>query len=147
MNTEVVEVAIEKYVQERMKQGRQRAREHFLAYAYLKLGGEELTEFMKKAGGLSRYYIKYLKAMENPLRGPEMWWLATMVLVGIYSCYLLGVEDKRFVGIMVFSGTLVHMLALVKLVAGKWSETGVMIAIYREIAEIAENEIAGAAGS
>jgi hypothetical protein len=144
MNTQTIEVAIDKYVQERMAQGRQRASEHFLAYAYMKCGGDEAREFMKKAGGLCRYYISYLKVMENPFRGPEMWWLATMVLVGIFSCYLMGVEDEQLLGIVIFSGTLVHFYALIKLVAKKWSDTGVMIAIYCEIAEIAENELAGA---
>lgn len=145
MNTETVEVAIEKYVNERMEQGKERASEHFIAYAYLKYGGEELKEFMKRAGGLARYYINYLKVMENPFRGPEMWWFATMLLVGIYSCYLMGSEDQRVLGILIFSGTLVHFCALVQEVAKKWKDTGVMIAIYREIAEMAEHEIAGAA--
>lgn len=145
MDTETIEVAIEKYVNERMEQGKKRASEHFIAYAYLKHGGEELREFMKKAGGLARYYIDYLRVMENPFRGPEMWWLATMVLVGIYSCYLMGTEDQRLLGILIFSGTLVYFCALIRLVAKKWSETGVMIAIYREIAEIADNEAAGTA--
>jgi hypothetical protein len=142
MKTEPIEVAIDMYVQERMHKGKQRAREHFLAYAYLKYGGAEVRDFMKKAGGLCRYYIDYLRVMENPFRGPEMWWFATMVLVAIYSCYLMGQEDDRLIGIMVFSGTLVNFGALVRAVAKKWSETGVMIAIYREIAEIAENEAA-----
>jgi hypothetical protein len=141
MNTELIEVAIDKYVKERMQQGKQRAREHFLAYAYVKQSGAEVRDFMKKAGGLCRYYIDYLRVMENPFRGPEMWWFATMVLVGIFSCYLMELEDERLLGIMVFSGTLVHFCMLVHTVVKKWSETGVMIAIYREIAEIAENEV------
>ena len=77
MNTETIEVAIDKYVQERMEQGRQRAAEHFLAYAYLKHGGSEINEFMKKACGLSRYYMDYLKVMENPFKGPEMAFLGS----------------------------------------------------------------------
>ena len=145
MNTETIEVAIDNYVHERMEQGKQRASEHFLAYAYLKCGGDELREFMKKTGGLCRYYIDYLRVMENPFRGPEMWWLAIMVLLGVFSCYLMGQEDQRLIGIVVFSGTLVHFCALVRQVAKKWSDTGVMIAIYREIMEIAEHEVAGKA--
>lgn len=145
MNTETIETAIDKYVHERMEQGKQRASEHFLAYAYLKHGGDEVREFMKKAVGLSRYYINFLTAMENPFRGPELFWLASMFLVGIYSCYLMELDDLRLPGIMVFSGTIVHAGALIIEVAKKWSKTGVMIAIYREIAEIAEKEVAGAA--
>ena len=144
MNTETIEKAIEKYVQERMEQGKKRASEHFLAYAYLKHGGGEVREFMKRAAGLSRYYMEFLRVMENPFKGPEMAWFATMVMVGVYSCYLMGVDDERLLGIMVFSGTLVNFCSLVRMVAQKWSEIGVMIAIYREIAEIADNEMAGA---
>ncbi|HEX8960892.1 MAG TPA: hypothetical protein VF775_04900 [Geobacteraceae bacterium] len=144
MNTEVIEEAIDKYVNERMTQGRERASAHFIAFAYLRDGGCEIREFMKKAGGLSRYYIDFLKVMENPFRGPEMWWFATMVVIGIFSCYLMGTEDEQLLGIMIFSGTLVHFGALVRLVAKKWSDTGVMIAIYREIAEIADREVSGA---
>lgn len=145
MNTETIEAAIDNYVHERMAQGKQRAREHFLAYAYLRHGGDELKLFMKKAGGLCRYYVDYLGVMENPFRGPEMWWLASVVPVSIYSCYLMGLEEKRLFGIMVFAATLVYFCSLVRRVARKWSETGVMIAIYREIAEIADKEMAGAA--
>ena len=144
MKTETIETAIEKYVRERMEQGKQRACEHFLAYAYLKHGRDEVREFMKKAVGLSRYYINYLTAMENPFRGPELFWFASMLLVGIFSGYLMEFEDQRLFGIMVFSGTLVHGSALIVAMAKKWSETGVMIAIYREIAEIAEHEVSEA---
>lgn len=145
MNTETIEAAIDKYVNERMEQGKARASEHFLAYAYLKHGGDEIREFMKKTGGLARYYIDFLRVMENPFRGPEMALLATMIVIGIYSCYLMGTDDEQILGIMVFAGTLVHFLGLIRLVAKKWSDTGVMIAIYREIAEIAEKEITGTA--
>ncbi len=145
MNTEVIEEAIDKYVNERMTQGKERASAHFVAFAYLRDGGGEIREFMKKAGGLARYYIDFLRVMENPFRGPEMWWLATMIVIGIFSCYLMGTEDEQLLGIMIFSGTLVHFGALVRLVAKKWSDTGVMIAIYREIAEIADREVSSAA--
>jgi hypothetical protein len=145
MNTETIEVAIDKYVQVRKVQGRQRATESFLAYAYLKCGRDEAKEFMKKVGGLCRYNMNYLRIMENPFRGPEIWWFGLMVLVGAVSCYLMELDESHLVGIVVFSGTLVHAVALLRLTARKWSETGVMIAIYREISEIAENELAGTA--
>ncbi|HLO26785.1 MAG TPA: hypothetical protein VK187_11775 [Geobacteraceae bacterium] len=144
MNTETIETAIDKYVHERMAQGKKQASEHFLAYAYLKCGGDEVREFMKKAVGLSRYYINFLTAMENPFRGPELFWFASMLLVGIFSCYLMEIDDQRLLGIMVFSGTLVHACGLIVAMARKWCETGLMIAIYREIAEIAEREVSDA---
>jgi hypothetical protein len=142
MNTQSIDEAIDKYVHERMVKGRKRASERFLSYAHLKYAGEELAVFMKKVGGLSRYYMDFLNVMENPFRGPELAWLASMIVVGIYSCYLLTSEDSRLTGIMVFSGTLVHGWALLRMACQKWREIGVMIAIYREIAEIADQEAA-----
>ncbi len=140
MNTRSVEEAIDKYVNERMEKGRKRASERFLAYAYLKHGGDELREFMKRVGGLTRYYIDFLGVMENPFRGPEMAWLASMLVVGGFSVYLITVETTRTLGIFILSGTLVHAWSLLCLVARKWRDVGVMIAIYREIIELVDRE-------
>jgi len=144
MNTEAIEFAIEKYVHERKELGKQKASEHFIAFVYLKHGGTEIAEFLKKVIGLSRYYIEFLKVIQNPFKGPEMALLASMIAVGIYSCYLVAEEHTRVLGIMVISGTLLHICMLIGAMARKWSETGVMIAIYREIVEIAEHEAADA---
>jgi hypothetical protein len=146
MDTDAIEFAIEKYVQERKELGKQKASEHFIALVYLKHGRTEIAEFLKKVVGLSRYYIDFLKVIQNPFKGPEMALLASMVAVGIYSCYLTAEEHTRVLGITVISGTLLHICLLVGAMARKWSETGVMIAIYREIVEIAEHEVAEAAG-
>jgi hypothetical protein len=141
MTTETVEEAIDKYVHERMAAGKEQASERFLAYAYLKHGGDELREFLKKVRGLTKYYIDFLKLMENPFKGPELAWFASMVVVGIYSCYLVEVEESRAVGIFVLAGTLVHASSLICMTAKKWSDIGVTIAIYREIVQIVENEL------
>ncbi|RII25569.1 MAG: hypothetical protein CXR31_13405 [Geobacter sp.] len=141
MDTRTIDEAIDKYVHERMEKGKKKAVERFLSYVYLRHGGEECREFMKKVGGLSRYYMDFLRVMENPFRGPEMAWLASMLVIGAFSCYLMSVDDEQFVGICVFAGTIVNGGALIRLVFKKWSDVGVMIAIYREIAEIADNEI------
>jgi hypothetical protein len=145
MDTEVIEFAIEKYVQERKELGKQKASEHFIAFVYLKHGRIEIAEFLKRVIGLSRYYIEFLKVIQNPFKGPEMALLASMIAVGIYSCYLAIEEHTRTVGIMVITGTFLHVCMLICALARKWSETGVMIAIYREILEIAEHEAADAA--
>jgi len=145
MDTEAIEVAIEMYVQERKELGRQKASEHFIAFVYLKHGRTEIMEFLKKVIGLSRYYIEFLKVIQNPFKGPEMALLASMVAVGVYACYLAAVEETCLLGIMVLSGTILHVCQLVCAMARKWSDTGVMIAIYREIMEIAEHEAADAA--
>jgi hypothetical protein len=145
MDTNVVEFAIEKYVQERKELGKQKASEHFIAFIYLKHGRTEIAEFLKKVIGLSRYYIEFLKVIQNPFKGPEMALLSSMVAVGIYSFYLATEEQTRILGIMVIAGTLLHVCMLIAAMARKWSETGVMIAIYREIVEIAEHEASDAA--
>ncbi|KAF0220507.1 MAG: hypothetical protein FD174_1161 [Geobacteraceae bacterium] len=140
MNTEVIDEAIDKYVHERMEQGKKKASERFLAYVYLKHGGDDLLEFMKKVGGLSRYYIDFLKVMENPFKGPEVAWLASMLTIAVYACILMASEESRLLGICLFSGTLANGWFLISALAKKWCDTGVMIAIYREIVEIIEKE-------
>ncbi|WP_298435107.1 GSU0071 family protein [Geobacter sp.] len=145
MNAIVIEEAIDRYVHERMNRGKGPAATRFLSYAYLKYGGDDLGEFMNKVEGLSCYYIDYLKVMGNPLKGPELAWFLSMLTVGAASCYLMNSEEFRLAGIMVFAGTLVHAWSLLCHAARKWCETGVMIAIYRELLEIAAGEAGGAA--
>ncbi|RNC65254.1 MAG: hypothetical protein ED859_17820 [Desulfuromonadales bacterium] len=141
MNATVIDEAIDKYVHERMRGGKKTAGARFISYAYLKYGGDEVHEFMEKVGSLSCYYIDYLKVMGNPLKGPELAWFLSMLAVGAVSCYLMNLEEFRFAGMVVFAGTLVHAWSLLCHAAQKWCETGVMIAIYREIQEIVEGEV------
>ena len=140
MDTTVIDEAIDKYVHERMEKGKTRAAERFLSYAYLKCAGDEVGEFLRKAKGLTRYYVDFLTLMENPFKGPELAWFASMIVVGIVSCVMLSEEQTRLAGIFILSGTLVHAWSLLRMVAKKWREIGVMIAIYREIIEIIERE-------
>ncbi|WP_318258427.1 hypothetical protein [Geobacter anodireducens] len=63
-----------------------------------------------------------------------------MVVMGIVSCVMLNEEETRLAGIFILSGTVVHAWSLLRMVAKKWREIGVMIAIYREIIEIIERE-------
>jgi hypothetical protein len=141
MNIETIDEAIDKYVHERIDLGQKRARERFISSIYLKHRGEELQEFMKKVGGLSRYYIDFLKVMENPFKGPEFAWLASMISVAIYAGMLMTTDDERPLGIFLLAGTLVNGISLIVAVAKNWCETGVMIAIYREIVQMIESEV------
>ncbi len=145
MNTEIIDEAIERYVSERMTAGRERARARFISYAHLKYAGEDLVDFMRHAEGLTRYYIDLTRVLENPFRGREMAFFATMLVVAIFSCWLLHDEDTRLSGIFILSGTIVNGVTLLKQIAAKWSESGVMIAIYEEIAALAEHEVAAIA--
>jgi hypothetical protein len=145
MDTRQIDEAIDKYVHERMEKGKKSAAERFLSYAYLKYAGDELTEFLKKVRGLTRYYVDFLTLMENPFKGPELAWFASMVTIGVVSCFMMAEEDNRLIGIFIFSGTLVHAWSLILMIAKKWREIGVMIAIYREILEIVEKESQSAA--
>ena len=145
MNIKSIDEAIEKYALERMEKGKEQARERFLAYAYLKHGGDEIMEFLLKVSGLSRYYIEFLKGMENPFKGPELAWLAVMLAVGVYGFNLMAAEDSRLLGIVLLSGALVHAWSLLHMVTRKMREIGLRIAIYREIVQIVEKEIRGTA--
>lgn len=141
MNTSAIDEAIDKYVADRMKKGKKRASERFLSYAYLRFAGDDLCEFMKNAGGLSRYYMDFLKVMENPFKGPELPWFASMLTVLAVSCFMMTSPDLRTSGIFIFSGTLVCLWTLLRETAKKWRELEVLIAIYREIAELTEYEL------
>ena len=145
MNVTIIDEAIDKYVHERMKRGKEPAVTRFLSYAYLKYGGDELAEFMRKVEGLTCYYIDYLKVMGNPFKGPALAWLLSMFAVGAFSCCLMNSEEFQLAGIVVFAGTLVHAWSLLCHAARQWCEAGVMIAIYREILELAAGEARGPA--
>jgi len=140
MDTKTIDEAIDRYVSERMSAGKERASARFLSYAHLKYAGEDIVEFMRHAKGLTRYYIDLTRVLENPFRGREMAFLATMIVVAIFSCWLIHDEETRLAGICILSGTIVNGSALLKQIAAKWLESGVMIAIYEEIATLAENE-------
>lgn len=141
MNTEIIDEAIDKYVHERMTAGKERATQRFLSYAYLKQGKDGVSEFLVKVRGLSNYYIDFLRVMCNPFKGPELAWLASMITVAIYAIYLMNIEEDRSVGIFLLTGTLVNGCSLARAIAKKWCDSSVMIAIYREIAQIAEHEL------
>ena len=141
MKAEIIDEAIDKYVQERMTNGKARATEHFLCYAYLKQGQEDMTEFLQKVNGLSRYYIDFLKVMANPFKGPELAWFASMLTIATYAVILMTSEEEQLLGILLLAGTLVNGCALLRAIARKWCDIEVMIAIYREIVQIAEHEL------
>ena len=145
MNITTIDEALERYVHERMEKGKEKARERFLAYVYLKHGGDEILDFLLKVAGLARYYIYFLNGMENPFKVRDLAWFATMVAVGVYGCILIGDEESRLLGIFLLSGALVHAWSLLYMVTHKMREIGLRIAIYREIVQIVEKEIRGKA--
>ena len=140
MNIDFIDEAIERYVKERMTTGKEKAWARFLSYAHLKYTGEDIVEFMRHANSLTRYYIDLTKVFENPFRGREMAFLATMLVVAVFSSWLMFDEETQLAGLCVLSGTIVNGWTLLKHIADKWRESGVMIAIYEEIAALAESE-------
>lgn len=141
MNKETVDEAIDKYVTERMEQGRQTAIEHFLARIYLKQQDWEIVETMRRVRGMSRYYIDLTKVMLNPLKGPEIAWLASMVNIAIYALVLISLDDQRMLGIALLSGTIVNGGYLIHSAVQKWCELHVKLAIYNEIIQLADHEL------
>lgn len=140
MKIDLVDEAIERYVNERMAAGPERAASRFLSYVHLKCAGSDVNEFMRHVRRLTRYYINVTKVFGNPFRGVEMAFLLTMLVMAIVSCCLMYDETTRLSGIFVFSGTLVHGIALVRHIARKWLESDVMIAMYEEIVALVERE-------
>jgi len=141
MNIGPIDEALETYVNMRIEKGRERASERFLEYVYLKHGGDEIPDFLLKAGGLARCYIYCLKIAENNLKGKDLAWFAAMAAVALYGCILMATEDTRVEGIFLFSGTLVHAWYLVKTVTRKWRSIGLRISFYKEIIQIIEKEL------
>lgn len=141
MNIATIDEAMERYVHERMEKGKEKARERFLAYVYLKHGGDEILDFLLKVAGLARYYIYFLNGMDNPCKGRDLAWFATMVAIGLYGCILIGDEESQLLGIFLLSGALVHAWSLLRMITHKMREIGIRIAIYREIVQIVENEL------
>jgi hypothetical protein len=143
VNIKYIDEAIEKYLHERMEKGKEKARERFLASAYLKHGGDEVLIFLMKAGGLAGHYIKFLKGMEKPFKWPEFAWFVVMLLVGTYSCTLMESAESRLLGIVLFAGVLTHVWSLLRMVMCKMREIGLRIMLYREIVQIVEKELHG----
>jgi hypothetical protein len=140
MEIELIDEAIDKYVHERLEKGPKQASERFLSYIYFRCRREELPEFLKKAGGLTRYYIDFLIVTGNPLKSPDMAWLASMIIVAVYAGVFIATGSQIMLGICILAGAIVHGAALICHIVRKWCETGVMIAIYREIVQLIDNE-------
>lgn len=141
MITTSIDKAIEQYVIERRRVGRKAAETKFITYTYLASGENDIVSFMKRIRGLASYYIDFLSVLENPFRGPQAAWLALMAIVFPVGIFMMTVDDLRLAGIFITSGTLVNGISLWRVVAAKWLETGVMIALYREIVDLIDNRL------
>lgn len=141
MEKDTVDEAINLYVSERMATGKKNASTHFLACIYLKEQRGEIAESMRRIRGMTRYYIDLVKVTQNPLRGPELAWLGSMLNIAIYSLVLISLEEQRTLGIMLLSGSLVNAGYLLRSAATKWCELHVKVAIYLEIVQITEHEL------
>ena len=141
MNIGPIDEALETYVNVRIEKGKEKASERFLAYVYMKHGSDDILDFLLKVGGLARCYIYCLKIAENPLRGKDLAWFATLAVIAIYGCIQMTMEETRIEGIILFSGSLVHAWALIGMISKKWRSIGVRISIYREVIQIVEKEL------
>jgi hypothetical protein len=141
MNIGAIDEALERYVNERLEKGKEKASERFLAYVYLKHGSDEILDFLLKVGGLARCYIYCLKIVENPLKGQEMGWFAAMAAVGVYGSILMVSCESRTMGIILLAGALAHAWSLLSMTVKKSRAIGVRISIYKEIVQIIEKEL------
>lgn len=140
MNIRAVDEVIQGYVDLRMLKGKSWSAERLLCYAHLMYHGEELLEFLRRVRGLSSYYMDFCSVMKNPLKGPEIAWLAALMSVGFFGCLLLTVDEYRFHGILLAVAVPANIWNLLKAVLRKRCEMGVLAAIYAEIADLAERE-------
>lgn len=141
METQPVDEAIERYVQERKIRGAKEAGARFLSYVHLRYQGKELAEFLKKTSGLLRYYIDFFRVMINPLKGPELAFFATSVSMALFGGMMLLEPEESTLGIILMSGAFVNVWTIGRNVVKKWCDLSVLIAIYREILVLAEQEL------
>lgn len=143
MNIGPIDEALETYVCERLEKGKEKekAGERFLANIYMKHGGDDILEYLLKIGGLARCYIYCLKIADNPLKGPEIGWLAAMAAIGIYGSILTAAAESRSLGIILLTGALVHAWSLLRMMFKKSQAIGMRITVYKEIVQIVENEL------
>lgn len=141
METYHIDEAIERYVRERMARGKEEADSRFLSLIHMRYQGKELKEFLAKTAGLVHYYIDYFRVMVNPLKSPELAFLATAIAMGVYGILMMADEGMRNVGIFILTGAIVNGLSIVKSLIAKWCNLSVLIAIYWEILALAELEL------
>jgi hypothetical protein len=146
MNTQPVDEAIERYVRERQNRGPDAASAHFLRYVHLRYRGRELAEFLDMTSHMIRYSIDYFRLMVNPFKGPELAFFATAVAMAVFGGLMLNEPDEQLPGIFLISGALVHGAAIISRVIKKWCDLNVLIAIYRELLILAEQELLAVKG-
>ncbi|BCS53970.1 GSU0071 family protein [Geobacter sp. SVR] len=141
MTAAKIDEAIECYMKERKKSERKAAETRFLSYAYL-CGTSDTAAFMQRTRSLICYYIDFLSVLENPMRGPQAAWLALMMLIGAFGCYLLA-DGKMSIGLFIIAGMLVNGISLGRAVIAKWIQTSITIALYQEIIELIDRTLPG----
>jgi hypothetical protein len=141
MDMHPVDEAIERYVQERMVKGAKVATARFLSYVHLHYQGKELAEFLRKTSGLVRYYIDFFLVMINPLKGPELAFFASAVSMAVFGGLMMADPEETNLGIVLISGAVVNVWAIGRNVVKKWCDLSVLIAIYREILALTEQEL------
>lgn len=136
-----IDTVIERYAQDRKTGSKQVAQEHFLSYIYVVFDVNSAESFMKRTRGMLSYYINSMSLFENPFRGPEPCWLVLMAMVFAFSLCMLADDDTSLIGFFIAAGTLVNGVSLWRIVFSKWLDTGVMIAIYREIIDLIDSTL------
>jgi hypothetical protein len=144
MNTMPVDEAIERYVRERNERGPNEAAARFLSYAHLRYHGRDLTEFLDTTSRMIRYHIDLFRLMVNPCKGPELAFFVTAVALAVFGCLMLTEPEEQLPGIFVLSGALVNGWAIISSIIKKWCDLNVLIAIYRELLALAEEELLAA---
>jgi hypothetical protein len=141
MNIGPIDEALETYVGVRVENGKEKAKERFLSYVYMKYGSDEIIDFLLKAGGLARCYIYCLKLSENPLRGKDLAWLVAVLSIALYSLIMILDDGARTWGMFLLSGALVNGWYLVNMITQKCKSIDMRISFYTEIIQIVEKEL------
>ena len=139
MNWEEMDRIIQRYAEERRRETRKVAQEHFLACAYLACSAGEIGQFMKRVRGVLTYHIDCLSLFDNPFRNTQVCWLLLMFVSFVFGIYLMTDDDLRIAGIVLCTGTTIFGASLWKIVWSGWLETSLLIAAYREIIDFIDH--------
>lgn len=141
MMASTIDTAIERYAQERRTLSKKEAQAHFLSYTYVVCGANHAEDFLKRTRGMLCYYIDCLSIFDNPFRAPQACWLVLMAMVFAFGLFMLGNDDTIVAGFFIAGGTLVNGMSIWRIVCTRWLDTGIMIALYREIIELIDSTL------
>ena len=135
-----IDIIIERYAEERKHESRKVAQEHFLSYVYVVCGANEAESVLKQARSLVSYHISTLSLFDNPFRNSQFCWLVVMLLWFCLNLSLIVNQELCLFGMINCAGTAIFGRTLWNIIWSKWIDTNILIAYYRELVDLIDNQ-------